>query len=948
MKIIRLLILISAMAIFAISKSISAPRIASNICVIQGMYNNTAWLVESLSDHSLLVGTDGNFSIYDGVRFYDLGYPANSAIDVDNCVPMEVKTDLKARLWIKNSKKLFVYAQDKAKFESVDSLLSLWELDPKEISNLFLDDEDDIWLLMRNGALMLCAQEQEAKKIGQLGSDERLCGAVQEQSKVYLYDSRGRIQVYDKTSNQLIEPLSQGDDRNLIWMNVVSCSYSGGGKVVAVNRGGEGEFGLLRNGKLIDIPFPDHAFLKMFPDGYGGIYVVCWMHVWHLDSNLQLTDNIEQLPTLSKDFNIQFIFDATLDWQGGMWLANYRNGLFYFSPDNNRIHRFTLDENETYNMRAMLAIGDRQIWYIKSIGLYCFDIQSGQSVVCSEIQSPEFFSIFYDESRNRIWISTRDGLYGLEPQGTRGQVKEHFSKETVKGIDTSRCLWAFPIEGTSQIFCCFGAKGIGFLDTENRQFDSVAFPEELNGLYHDFFKAYYDKKRGRVVMSSAQEVICYDFESKQMRQLFPSELVSTCINDNAHDFLSTRQGHFLAATARGIILENPNEELTLLNESNGIYSPYVHSVCEGPERGVWISTSRGIASIQPTSDPKDFSISNYSLGEALGGGEPIDGCLLTIGDNLWCGTSNGLILIENLSTLTSKADAIDLSPRLIAITINQDGELASATRIISRDETHLTLDYQHNFFTLHISDFNYMSMSMPLFSYQLEGIDRGWKEIISDRGGFDLSYTNVPPGRYTLKVRVKKSDGDWSQPSQWAITIKPPFYLTWWAYLLYAIGAIGLIWLCAYIYKGRARLLAQLREKRNKFIIQATEIKPEPVEIKSKDKEFLARAVALINKHLSEPDFRVEELSSEMGMSRSTLYRRVQQISGQTPTDFVNSIRIRHAARLLLESGESVKEVCMEVGFNDIRYFRNAFKKVYGISPQQYREEHATTSVPVE
>ena len=74
-----------------------------------------------------------------------------------------------------------------------------------------------------------------------------------------------------------------------------------------------------------------------------------------------------------------------------------------------------------------------------------------------------------------------------------------------------------------------------------------------------------------------------------------------------------------------------------------------------------------------------------------------------------------------------------------------------------------------------------------------------------------------------------------------------------------------------------------------------------------------------------------------MGMSRSTLYRNLQDIVGQTPSEFINTIRCRYAAQMLKENNTSIKEIAYHVGFNDIRYFRKAFKDLYGVTPQEYR-----------
>ena len=85
---------------------------------------------------------------------------------------------------------------------------------------------------------------------------------------------------------------------------------------------------------------------------------------------------------------------------------------------------------------------------------------------------------------------------------------------------------------------------------------------------------------------------------------------------------------------------------------------------------------------------------------------------------------------------------------------------------------------------------------------------------------------------------------------------------------------------------------------------------------------------------------RVEALSADMGLERSSLYRKMQAIAGQTPTEFMRSIRLKRAARLL-ESGQySVQEISWMVGFNTPRYFSSYFKEMFGMTPSAYAAQN--------
>ena len=87
---------------------------------------------------------------------------------------------------------------------------------------------------------------------------------------------------------------------------------------------------------------------------------------------------------------------------------------------------------------------------------------------------------------------------------------------------------------------------------------------------------------------------------------------------------------------------------------------------------------------------------------------------------------------------------------------------------------------------------------------------------------------------------------------------------------------------------------------------------------------------------MDEPEFSVEDFSSEMFMNRVTLYRKILSITGKTPLEFIRSIRLKRAAQLLEKSGMSIAEIAYEVGFNNPKNFSKFFKEEFHVTPSQY------------
>ena len=104
------------------------------------------------------------------------------------------------------------------------------------------------------------------------------------------------------------------------------------------------------------------------------------------------------------------------------------------------------------------------------------------------------------------------------------------------------------------------------------------------------------------------------------------------------------------------------------------------------------------------------------------------------------------------------------------------------------------------------------------------------------------------------------------------------------------------------------------------------------------DKDLLDRTVAIIEKNLDNSEYSLSDLIKELYISRTNFFTKIKAITGQTPNEFILTIRLKKAAWLLKhEQYLSVTEVADRTGFSSQRYFSRCFKDMYGISPLYYR-----------
>ncbi|MCF0072847.1 response regulator [Dyadobacter sp. CY261] len=133
------------------------------------------------------------------------------------------------------------------------------------------------------------------------------------------------------------------------------------------------------------------------------------------------------------------------------------------------------------------------------------------------------------------------------------------------------------------------------------------------------------------------------------------------------------------------------------------------------------------------------------------------------------------------------------------------------------------------------------------------------------------------------------------------------------------------------LIEGRRRL----KERYSREVV----LQPVNIAISSVDEQFLSRAMAVIEQFMSDENFNVETFGKEIGMSRMQLYRKLQALTGQSPSDFVKTIRLQRAAQLLSANSGTVSQIADQVGFTSHSYFSKCFQEQYGKTPSAFAAE---------
>lgn len=185
-------------------------------------------------------------------------------------------------------------------------------------------------------------------------------------------------------------------------------------------------------------------------------------------------------------------------------------------------------------------------------------------------------------------------------------------------------------------------------------------------------------------------------------------------------------------------------------------------------------------------------------------------------------------------------------------------------------------------------------------------------------------------GVYRIELQETNPHERWSQPANPTLTEHIPHWVWWMLVTLLIILSAS----SYYIW---------MLHRQHKQFIKAMKQGPSPAGQPQEEQpamidEWLQKAMNCVEKHIGDEHYNVEQLSNDLCMSRMTLYRKIQTATGQKPTEFIRTIRLRHAAELLRQRRMSVTEISYATGFSSVSYFSRCFRAMYNVSPTQYME----------
>ena len=234
-------------------------------------------------------------------------------------------------------------------------------------------------------------------------------------------------------------------------------------------------------------------------------------------------------------------------------------------------------------------------------------------------------------------------------------------------------------------------------------------------------------------------------------------------------------------------LDTRTGKTTFYTIEDGLQSNTIHAISGDSSDDLWLLTSLGITRFNPSSLETD----RFDFTDGLGGspvGMAVAGLFQT--GNPTFKSENGTIFFGSNNGLTVfHPDHVQMNQFKPPLAIT-DFKVSGKSHPL--DGKAITLAHHQNFFDIEFVALSFFSSSKNQYAYKLEGLDKDWVYTGTQR---EARYTNVSPGKYIFRVKGSNNDGVWNeQGASMQVTILPPWWQTWWAYSLYGMLALGLLY----------------------------------------------------------------------------------------------------------------------------------------------------------
>lgn len=504
-----------------------------------------------------------------------------------------------------------------------------------------------------------------------------------------------------------------------------------------------------------------------------------------------------------------------------------------------------------------------------------------------------------EDSRGRYWIGTYDNGWFVYDSATLKELEHHrYSPVGKSNFPLAARNFIEDNEGDIWIFC----RGM------------ILRKDSRTGLYTEYPSYTVADacvlKDGTLALACSHALIVLDKYENSEKILWTG---------NVHDVTCNSAGIWAGTSGNGVVhVPDGTDECEFITTKDGLSSDFVGSV-EIVGQDLWVGTEIGLnrydMSLRQIQTYKSIPLLGYSNFNNGASDVQKDGALLF-------GTGDGILKFHPDQILHQTVQA-----SMYVENIHFSGESVRDMFSVAPNQVKsLKIKHSQNnvVFTFFSSG---MSGSTHFFKWRMDPVDKAWSPLNTDGR---CRYTNLPSGENVFHLVMTDALGHELDSRDIVIRVNPPFWMTWWFVLLVLIFLYACVmsaWV-AYSMKIKQRVVPLFDINR--------EVEKHVTIMDNKERDpFVEKAVEVVYAKMQDPDFDKDSFAAEMNVSASSLYKKLKSLTGQSPAEFIKTIRMSTALKLLQVHQHTITEVSEMCGYSSQSYFSTAFKNFYGKSPNE-------------
>jgi len=545
--------------------------------------------------------------------------------------------------------------------------------------------------------------------------------------------------------------------------------------------------------------------------------------------------------TKSEGLNDNIITSVVEDEHGVIWFGTRNGGLNLYNP--NSFTHFTEKEGMNgYPVTSVLTDRENNIWFGTSGGgLSKYGKNVVSTYTSNEGLSHDYIYSLLEDKNGNIWAGTSGGGVNKLTKNGRNLEVTHFGAE--EGL-SDHLILAILEDKKGNIW--FSAKNVGVYCYDGINFTNY---NKTNGLNNNTVFAMLETHKGDIWFGTYGGGINI-FDGENFKWVTKKEGLSDSIIFSLYE--DTQKNIWIGTEKSGVLKFN-GQNIIQFTETDGLNSNLVGAIIEDSLKRIWLGTNNGLNIIQPDLDGV-ISIYRFNEDDGLKNLDfSMPGLCMDKGNRIFWANGKDITVINSIKF---KLETNRPKVKITNVDINQEhidyrrlsdtsyckqfhfgNDLKNAFTEIAAFTNYpkqLKLPYDINYLTFWFTANNNKTPNKVKYSYFMQGSDSEWSIPRSEN---KADYRNIPYGKYVFKVRTIDEAQKWSAVFEYPFTINRPWWISWWAYLLYFITLSIFIIL---IVKLRTRQLKAHEKLLEKTVAERTkEVEQQKEHILTQNKELI-------------------------------------------------------------------------------------------------------------